>query len=826
MNKASLFKFNSLLRSTILATLVLPLVAFASCSDSGGDQTPDQDTILDGIDESQDTPAEDSSGPDDLLATFEVTERSGRTRLDAYVHASLPFEEGLIPAPFDVVVSDQGRRVPTRVHVLSRWSDGTARWLAVGFRTSFAGGATRSFRVLAGTPEDYAPSVFLPAIQLQVRDQNGQHEFALSDGTDEENGQLRVTSRVSVETENRARLTVEITQLEGDNAWNELVLEVVRGDGEVTGDAGDGAMTDGDWTVAVTHPVDRGPVSIESDNEFMRFHIYPASLPPHAADEGFHVSRDFVFEGGNQLESLAQRLAHPLRTSFTFDYLENTGAVGDLAPGSTSLDDAIEVSREALAQQMLLVPDNRGLVAFGDFYDRTHGGAYLGYLLQEYDPATTLFLHYLRTGDHESFDIAMIMANQYADSLSPEGGSFQHRATIHSIRGQVGRVAAERLRALWRDEPDEPASDFEILEFMELEYGVGAIDGVREVLDSVAGDSLAQRETLVSDWIGFELAESAEDDLLSELDEPSPPEDGIIARLDAIDDSLVGRLQTGNAAPIDMARLYHSANLLQQLDLPSLDDSFRPYFQRYGGDWSVANFPAFHRYNVPNEAKRHQGGHSLIEMVVWGYLLSGDERLYDWAMAAADYHTAGGLTARGLETVQDQVDRDDRVFARNIGWPLINMLTLRLLTTGRDQDRDAALEVAIQSILEALMELPPEDYQGTIHAAVVGEGLARYHREYGGDDVLEYLINLVEYWATSRWNAEQGGFLYQADDPETVFQALSLLFSYPLSYAATQADNPLLADRLETITAEFEEYTYAKSFAMAYRNAQRIQTVE
>jgi len=66
-------------------------------------------------------------------------------------------------------------------------------------------------------------------------------------------------------------------------------------------------MTDGDWTVAVTHPVDRGPVSIESDNEHMRFHIYPASLPAFPADEGFHVSREFVFEQGDQLESLGAR---------------------------------------------------------------------------------------------------------------------------------------------------------------------------------------------------------------------------------------------------------------------------------------------------------------------------------------------------------------------------------------------------------------------------------------------------------------------------------------------------------------------------------------
>jgi len=826
VNRESLSKFDSLLRSTILATIAVPLLLIASCSDSSGDPTPEQDATTDVADESQDTTADDSAGPDDLLATFDVTERSGLTRLDAFVQVSVPFERGLVPAPFDVVVSDQGQRVPTRVKVLSRWPDGTARWLSLGFKTSFAGYATRGFRVLAGAPEEYEPSLSLPAIQLQLRDENGPRAFTLSHGSDEDDGQLRVTSRISVETENRARLTVEITQLDGDNAWNELVLEVARGEGEVTGDAGDGAMTDGDWTVAVTHPVDRGPVSIESDNEHMRFHIYPASLPAFPADEGFHVSREFVFEQGDQLESLAQRIAHPLRASLDFDYLDSTDAAGDLAPASASLDAAIESSRESLTQQMLLVPANRGLVAFGDFYDRSHGGAYLGYLLQEYDPATTFFLHYLRTGDAESFDIGMIMANQYADSLSAEGASFQHRATLHSIRGQVGKAAAERLRSLWRDEADEPASDFEILEFMGEEYGDTVTNGVQEVLDAVAGDSLAEREVLISDWIGFELAESAEQDLLNELEESAPPDDGIMARLDAIDDRLVERLQSGNAAPIDMARLYHSANALQNLELPSLDDSFRPYFQRYGGDWSVANFPAFHRYNVPNEAKRHQGGHSLIEMVVWAYLLSGDDRLFDWAMAAADYHTEGGLTARGLDAVEGQVDREDPIFVRNIGWPLINMLALRTLTTGREQDRDELLEETIEAVVERLLELPPEDYQGTIHAAVVGEGLARYHREYGGDEVLDYLIDLVEYWATNRWNADQGGFLYQATDPDTVFTSLSLLFSYPLAYAATQADNPLLADRLSTITAGFEEHTYAKSFAMAYRNTQRVAGLE
>ncbi len=98
--------------------------------------------------------------------TLDAQESLGLTRRQWPITAGVPFPAGLVPdAGRLVITDDSGNAAPLQTRVLSRWLDGSARWVLLDWQADLEAREKRRFRVAPGTPVTAAPVV-------QVRDRS------------------------------------------------------------------------------------------------------------------------------------------------------------------------------------------------------------------------------------------------------------------------------------------------------------------------------------------------------------------------------------------------------------------------------------------------------------------------------------------------------------------------------------------------------------------------------------------------------------------------------------------------------------------------------
>jgi len=744
--------------------------------------------------------------------------------------AGLPFAQGEVNASTALTLQVGDEPIATRWTPLSLWPDGSVRWARVDAVVALpTEGEELALTVWTGEGPQldlWAPS--LPPMRIEVVRSSGVVELPLDEPEPEQDG-LGLRWSVEARPGGRARLVLRLAQVEGQDRWERITLHL---DDDATADltaATTGAAALGDLALAVPLFEERGPMSIEAEDGGLAVHLYApsAGAPGLVADPDMKLSYQVEFQSNIAPEALAASVATPLRPRFDPAALNSTGAAGHLGPVGVSpaYDEALAASVAHL-RALQTEDEHRGPRAWGDFRAGAEASlAYAGYINQEYDPASTLFQVALRTGDPAVMDMAVQMAWQYADNLSLEGGSYQHRSTRYAV---IGTVADAHVPAMTQV----------------LRSGGPPLDraGLQDAITSILGDATAQdaiawydawtsgddeaREQATLGYVAWTFAKLGEGQAAS----------GDEAVLSCIH-GIWPDVDPAEVRIRDLAAATYCAKALALVpDRPDFAAVFEPFFARYGGTWDETGedpFPVFHHYRVPDRQALHGGGHSLLEMLVWGHLLSGDQELREAALRAATFHVAEGeVIDRGVETILDNLERNGRAWVRNLGWPLINLGAARLLTMGgMDDALDAELLGGADTILDFLPSIDPSEYKSAIHVAVVSEGLARWHRQTGDERAEDLLLGLVEGWSADgdpdaavvdpMWDEEAQG--WRKEPGEDVVSGISCQLMYGVGYAAMVSDDPELTRR---VARNFDTHCPiskgdAKSFAMGYRNSQR-----
>jgi hypothetical protein len=247
-----------------------------------------------------------------------------------------------------------------------------------------------------------------------------------------------------------------------------------------------------------------------------------------------------------------------------------------------------------------------------------------------------------------------------------------------------------------------------------------------------------------------------------------------------------------------------------------VDRVFKPFFERYGGSWE--DFPAFHVDIHPDWRQRHQGGHSLVEMLVLVHFLTGDDRLREIALQVGRHHVKV-LVPEIMERTRYSRRSRHGVFSRTISWPLINLVSLWDLTEGREPELHAKIVHGARLLAERMCEIRVEAHQGGIHAGVGTEALARYHSRTEDPAIARYLVRWARYWAATQWNPRRRQFQYIQDQREPAWPGMTGLVLYGLAYAQSLSPDPKLKRRvLEARDSVAEITSYAKSLGNLYRS--------
>lgn len=768
------------------------------------------------------------------LTSFEVVERAGVARSQGVVDAGFPLARGSVASPPVLDVHEGGQSLPVALRPLAWWDDGSVRFVQLRFPLTLAANEAKTLTLESSAGVVYAPvTPALPPLVLEIVSDGLLHSFALVDGFDDTSGNLRVRAWIDSLTDGRARLRVWMAQQLEDASWSRVSLALASPGTPVQDPAGR-AIGNSTLAFAVRHAVERG-VTFEGSGAELIAHLYPDTAPVHAADEGFHVSAEALIEWGASPSDLADRIDKPLRVAFEHDWVTLTGAVGSIAPGG------VDPLQEAAAGQSLLElkqnqasnARNRGWTAYGDFFDRSNR-AYLGYLLQEYDPATGLFLHAMRTGDADALDFALRQARQYADSgLSLAGGSSQHRATSWALVGLVSRPAADALMLQWRTLPGIPATDAEVLAFAQLN---GFESLAQEAIDATSETDAVRRERAIARYTTFDRADAGIEDYRAELEascgtsSTTPPTGGIGERVHGLDPGTWARGCADASELADFARIHSQAYFLAQIGIvqsaADLDALAVAFAARYGGDLGDTGFPGFHFWNHPDEARRHSGGHMLLEQVVYGALLSGDPILEEFARLAIDYQSSDAFIDREIAVVEAQIANPaELIRVRRLGWPLLNLVAASSFSEGRDPVLHARVIAAMDRLAASIVNAPDARWRSLIHVAVGTEALARYVELTGNAAAAAKLVSIATHWSNTYWNNQAKAFAMGPADPGQIIPALSVMFLQGLATAADLSGDPVLVTRAQAIYDEhgLASSGFAKTVGMLLRNTPRAQ---
>jgi hypothetical protein len=770
-----------------------------------------------------------------VLTRFDVRERAGIARSDGVVEAGIPLARGSVASPPVLDLREEGGSLPVAFEPIAWWDDGSVRFVHARFPLVLGASETRSLSLETGSGLAYLPTApALPALSLEIVVEGTLHAFPLSDGLDTSSADLRVRAWIDTLGANRVRVRVWMAQELEDASWSRVSL-VVLSSGTPTLDSAGRGIGNATLAMAMPHAQNRG-FSFEGDGSELRAHLYPDTGVTFAADEGFHVSAEAILEWGAAPDDLADRVDSPLRVGLDPVWLSDTGAFGSVAPGSfdPAAGAAAVASRSQLEGKQASNERNRGWVAYGDFFGRSKH-EYLGYLLQEYGPASGLFLHALCNADGDTLDFALRMAEQYADAgLSLEGASFQHRSTAWALAGLVSRPAADALIVAWRSDPSTPLDDVAILAFAtENLFASLAQEGIDETQETDA----VRRERAVARFITMDRAGGALNSYKTELgancgtSSTTPPTGGIGERVHALDTGTWARGCADTPEIADYARVHSQSAFFDEISFVSsvaeFDALAATFAARYGGDLSDEGFPGFNSWLHPNAQQGHGGGHMLLEQVAYGALTSPNPILLEFALLAAEYQSSDAFIDREVAIAEaDIASTSEAVRVRRLGWPLLNLETALILTEGRDATLNAQVEAAIERLADTIIAAPYDRWKSLIHVAVGTEALARYVERTGDAAAAAKLVAVATYWSDSdnHWNSAESAFEMGPDDSQ-IIEALSVMFLHGLTRAAELSGDATLAARAEAVYASHGRATsgYAKTVGMLLRNVSRAQ---
>jgi hypothetical protein len=75
-----------------------------------------------------------------------VAEPSGTARTGEGIHSGIPFTRGTVKSPDDLIMIDsRGKPVPVQFETLSKWEDGSPRWVLLNFRETIAANQSKSY---------------------------------------------------------------------------------------------------------------------------------------------------------------------------------------------------------------------------------------------------------------------------------------------------------------------------------------------------------------------------------------------------------------------------------------------------------------------------------------------------------------------------------------------------------------------------------------------------------------------------------------------------------------------------------------------------------
>ncbi len=729
-----------------------------------------------------------------ILATLEVEGRSGGALAVDLVQGGVPFARGAVPHPGNLRVRGaDGSLIPSQARPLALWPDGSSKWIELSFHVEDLGSSglrhlTVETAGVPGPPPSALPAVSFPeGLVVALEDADGTAGFSLEGQETLYTGPLsaetlfrgsaagregRTAMAISVATFpalGAVRYRFEIDQLAGGGLWRRLRLElphphaaVHRGaqmDSHVSpAGAGRSLVT---LVPAGSHPVDRG------------------------------TGRRWEIWGGDSLDRLP---SHPIRPRLSPSYVEETAALGVAADVPARWRRSFEISFDRVFLQW--EEAGQGWLEFGGLPDRDHGLEYYGDLNQEYDPATALILGYARTMEPAYLDTAEDLASSFRDlSVDPSGGVFQHRSTLHTAQAHlIDRMAAGLLDRI-HSHHDYEASEEGLLAVVGKLYGVSGRNSAEGILERIDAGPFAQREEAFIQLAAAMLLEGATERIRSRA----------------------------GSEEIDMKSLfqmYAKDAQVKQLGVTDADEAFAPFFSRYGGSWE--DFPAFRVDRHPDPEVRHVGSHSLVEMLVLSYFLTGDEGLRETALRIGRHHL-DVLVPREIADNEEALASGRPLFSRSLGWPLINLLSLWELTEGSDPAMNGRIREAAGELAAQLTRNPVERCEGSVSAGIAMEALARYHERTGDAAAGSHLVLWARHWAATQWNPTLGAFMYRHDQDEPAWSSLTGLVLYGLAYADGLEPDAALRER--TIEARDSlldaETGYAKAFAMYYRSVPR-----
>jgi len=230
-----------------------------------------------------------------------------------------------------------------------------------------------------------------------------------------------------------------------------------------------------------------------------------------------------------------------------------------------------------------------------------------------------------------------------------------------------------------------------------------------------------------------------------------------------------------------------------------------------------------HLVQVP-PSQRHSGGHGLAQGMTLAYFATGEPRFRNTLLRFAQHHV-DYIVPQALINLQVDFDRGKRLlFTRTVGWPLLNLATLRLLSEGAPglAAMDQALLLAGRRCVGALSRVPPQQYKSTIHGGISMEALADWHASTGDPVALQTLLSLAHFWVNNYYDAPSKSFRHNPGDTGPGRTSMSGLIVYGLSYA-TQFDNSpnLKSALLGAWSSMVDSDGYGKAFAMNFRGAPR-----
>ena len=108
-----------------------------------------------------------------MTATLTVTEPAGLARTNWPVTAGVPLPRGRVRDPQNLRLGDGTTSVPVQARILSRWPDGSVRWVLLDWQADLASRQTRSFALRLDTqgPGTRAPST--PPTRVTLRETGG-----------------------------------------------------------------------------------------------------------------------------------------------------------------------------------------------------------------------------------------------------------------------------------------------------------------------------------------------------------------------------------------------------------------------------------------------------------------------------------------------------------------------------------------------------------------------------------------------------------------------------------------------------------------------------